>query len=701
MALGNPQEELSIFDAVDQLSSMTEIDIQGFEAKPTKIIQKVDWRDPKQIVHNQEIVKKCFRVIHHYLQRLYEQNKEQFKEPETQRGIQAIMVLAKEAAQKLDKYTQLFQAGVSRIKEYQDLQHFYLNKVMQKFQESLEKEESWKEMVKEAETGVLGAEKRGLKDLETVRRDQHYELFLIKNENGLPYFNRNLLLHIKLIGEFDEVLASLDAEDPFLRFREIQDLDVHVGAKEIVELARPHIDEFYKEAMHFKDRGFVSSINKALMALLLTANPVNLIGNVKGKSCLSYYADFHFYLREAISSPAYVRLIAFPPEPSDNFSHMMMNLAHALCCFFFLRVGDYKRAAQFIHKFIEREPVSSEGAHMWEAFLSQDEQLRTHLKSFPHGPVLKILDAFRKGEKNEGFDPIKQENYPLQLFSFFQADIHVSLLRIPSPTKQLFINQIEVVPEFIGFLRYLKEASQKHLLINLQDRTSWEESGRSTVLENLQMEDEFAGTLIVITLPKNTDFYLQAGQYQELGDAHAFQKELFQQMLTPNGGYFFPPGIERAEFEGWVPVLIAKIHAHFFNEKKLLSRKERLCFIEIFYQFFLLKLVEITHCGSMSFTCKDEVDTGAAANACFFSFLRLMTNSKAWTEEEKDFVLWMFYYFALMVRERALDSGHFNRIVTSLAALHSKLLESRKMITDEFISFYNTLDFNKIQIQKS
>ena len=99
MALGNTQEELSIFDAVDQLSSMAEIDLEEGGVRPSKIIAKVDWRDPRQTAHNEEIVKKCFRVVHHYLQSLYQQNKEQFKEPETQRGIQAIMVLAKEAAQ--------------------------------------------------------------------------------------------------------------------------------------------------------------------------------------------------------------------------------------------------------------------------------------------------------------------------------------------------------------------------------------------------------------------------------------------------------------------------------------------------------------------------------------------------------------------------------------------------------------------------
>ncbi|HSX11983.1 MAG TPA: hypothetical protein VLF61_00640, partial [Rhabdochlamydiaceae bacterium] len=134
MALGKHQEEFSILEAIDYLSSMSEVD----QVEPSKII-KINWLDPSQTGQNQEVVRQTFKVVHRYLEDLYEKNRPQLKEVETQRGIQAIMVLAKEAAQKLDKYTQLFKEvhgpqGVSRLKEYQSLQHFYLSKIMQKFQ---------------------------------------------------------------------------------------------------------------------------------------------------------------------------------------------------------------------------------------------------------------------------------------------------------------------------------------------------------------------------------------------------------------------------------------------------------------------------------------------------------------------------------------------------------------------------------------
>lgn len=706
MALGKHQEELGILEAIDYLSSMAEVDAYP-EETPSKVV-KVNWLDPNQISEHQEVVKQTFKVIHKYLEDLYDKNKLLLQEPETQRGIQAIMVLAKEAAQKLDKYTGLFKEvhgkeGVSRLKEYQVLQHFYLNKIMQKFQESLEKEQSWKETIKEAEAGVLDHQKKELKDLEMVRRDEHYELFLIKNESGFPYFNRNLLAHIKLVGEFDRFLTAFETEDPFLRFREIQDHDVYEGAKEILDLARPHIDEFYKEGMHLKDKALVSSINKALMALMLTASANNLLENVQGKSCLSFYADFHFYLREAISSPAYSRLIAFPPDPSDNFSHMLMNLAHALCCFFFFRIPHDKTTMEFIHKLIDKKPQKISGPQMWEAFLSDDEQLRRKLKDFPNGPILKTLDFFQKDEVKDGFDPIKQENYPLQLFNFFQENYHITLLRIPCPTKQLLVNQAEIIPEFKGLLRYFVETNVKHLLINLQDRTDpLGEQARSFALENLQYDPEFSTNLIVITLPKHTDFYLQLNRYENQSSAAEFLQLFKEQFLNPEAsGFFFPESIKIGQLQEWIANAMQQVHKSIFNSSEILSQKQRLCFIEIFYQFFLLKIVENMNCGSMSFISKDALDTGAAASACFFSFLRLMADSRPWSEEEKDFVLWMFYYFSLMVRERAIDSHHFNRVITALAALHYKLQEDRNEIINNFSRFYNDFDFNKIKIQRS
>jgi len=62
-----------------------------------------------------------------------------------------------------------------------------------------------------------------------------------------------------------------------------------------------------------------------------------------------------------------------------------------------------------------------------------------------------------------------------------------------------------VIEEFKGFLRHIemKKGVEKHLLFNLQDRTSWEEHARCQALEDLEHHAEFNNQLVVVTLPKN------------------------------------------------------------------------------------------------------------------------------------------------------------------------------------------------------
>ena len=132
------------------------------------------------------------------------------------------------------------------------------------------------------------------------------------------------------------MLIDVQGEDPFLKMRTVHDKDLHVSAKEILRLPTPYIDEFYKEAMHYKEKPFVSNLNKSLMALMLCANPRNLSQNTLGKTALTYYSDFHYYLRQALASDEYQRYVSLPIEKQEPFFHALINLSHMLCCFSFL-----------------------------------------------------------------------------------------------------------------------------------------------------------------------------------------------------------------------------------------------------------------------------------------------------------------------------------------------------------------------------
>ena len=710
--------EFSVMDAVDHLSSMAEVDLQiPLEAivQEKKVAEKIElsnWRDPDQAIQNQSLVKETFRTLHHYLEQLYEKDKDQLKDPETQKGVHAIMVLAGEAAQKMDKYTSLFKGaygkeGVAHLKEYQDLQQFYLTKIMTKFHEALEKEEAWQAEWQGATEDFVDIQRRGLKDLETVKRDREYELFYVRREDGRPFFNRNLLRHIRLVGEADEIVRDPKVEDPLLTTESLQERGVQESARQMLGMAQLYIDAFYREAMPHKNRQLVACLNKGLMALMMSAR----IAPVKSgdKTCVNYFGDFHRFLREAMTCAEYKKYLSTPPDSSERLAHTLLNLLHALCCFFFMNVRSRQEVISFIHRLIKRaeerrgekakEEKSEKALSMWNTLLNQDENIRYLLKQYPNGPLVKTLGMLREGQVREGFDPLLHQNLPTQMFDLVVDAIHVSCLRLPSPTKQESVNKAEAVEEFQGLLRYLKALPEphKHLLINLQDRTSWREHARSQVLEDLQKEQEFAQVLSVVTLPKDTAFYYQEEPYANLTQASWFIDQFKEQIESQEAcGFSLPMKME--ELNPFIHQCLTMIHRLFFAGKEHLERAERLSFIEIFYNFFTLKLIELVNPDSMSFTCKDAVDTSAAATASFFAFLRLLSSSTPWSQEERDFLLWTLYSSALIVRERAVDAQRLNYMVSGLSILHAQLEKEHDAVIKALSTLYKPTMFEKMEL---
>jgi hypothetical protein len=708
--------ELSVIEAVNHLSNMAELDLTVPKEKTVAMghtdeqisekLHGLSWHDPAYYSYNQERVKETFQILFKYMQELYEKDKGQLRDAETQRGIQALMLLAGEAAQKIDKFTQIFQGeSVTELKEFKELQHFYLTKVVQRFQTLPEAEEKW------AEEWGTGEEGQALIDLESVRRDKNYELFLIRKEDGRPYFNKVLLHHLQLVGQFENLLVDGEKEGLFSRIEMIQDREVHTSAKEILGLASAYLDEYFKESLKFKQMGFVSSINKAVMGLMLAANSRNLISNTTGKSSLQYYADFHRYLRQALTSSEYLRFMAHPPGHAERFLHKLINLSHVLCASFFLRMSSRKDMVAFIRMLIEKGAKGSETQSqtssplsLWNTLIDYDQNIRHLLKLYPNGPLMKALQLFQNDVQLSGFDPIRQQNWPGQIYTLFGQDIHVSCIRLASPTSQQLINQAQVIEEFTVFLRNLGPAgkNQRYLLIDLQDRTSWHEHARCTALEEVQKNSELAHSLVVVTLPKNTDFYFQAGSYFELNNAQEFIQQFEEQIASgPQCGFYFPTGLDLKEIKRFSQAALQTIHTLFFAGKETLLHKNRLDFIEIFYMLFILKLIEMVQPDLLSFTCKDGVDTGAAANAELFSLLRMMNDRSNWSKQEQDFLLWMIYASSLSMRQRAMDFQRFERMVSALAVINAEIEAQHEQTTSACSKLFSVPFFKDFKVKES
>lgn len=715
---------ISVIEAMDNLTHMAELDVNSTpaaiqkerveltEEQVSEQLLSLSWQNPEYAVYNRERVKETFHVILNYLKQLYTKDKGHLRDLQTQRGIQAIMILAKEAAEKMDQFTAFFKGekeeSITQIKEYQDLLHFYENKILQRFQLAPETGTSWhEEWAGHAEGELLDIQRQGLKDLETIRKDREYELFLIRKDDGRPFFSKDLLRRLRLVGEFDEAVWEKEGEDLFLKAKLAVDRERHLSAKEILHLAAPYIDDYYKEAFKHKDKEFIGAINKALMALMLAANSQNLMQNVKAKSSLHYYMDFQFYLRQALGSSEYRKMALHPSKPEEKLSVTLLHLSHTLSTCFFMRSVAQVEMMNFIHQLIEKIEVGSVATSprhaltLWDTLAEEDHKLRAWLKAASHGPILKAIGLFRSENQLTGFDPLAQGNMPMQLYTLIGAEMHISCLKLPSPVRQEYINKATVVEEFCGFLNALdgQQKGQLHLLINLQDRTSWQEHARCIALEEIHKKNERPHSLVVVTIPKNTDFYWQSGDYTQLTGAAEFIAQFQEQLKSAEVcGFHLPSECKSQAFQRFSNEAMQVIHSLFFKGQSTLTHKNRLDFIEIFYLLLFLKLIEDCKPDSLSFTCKDAIDRGAVASAEFYCFLKLMNSLSPWSQEEKKFVQWLLYSSSLYLRERAVDFLYFSRMISAFNTLQETLEAQQEKAVQELSKLFHLPFFKDLKI---
>lgn len=706
------EDDISIMEAVDNLSSIAELNPEEVEAERGEERTRVlKWLSPKKTGDELAEVKRSFKAVHNYLKKVYGKDAKSIKDQEMQRGIHAIMVLAGEAVEKIDKCSSLFakahgvEMKLSASKEYQDLQKFYHDKIIKRFKESLESEDAWLAEWT-AEKDVKDIERVGLKDLETVKRDREYELFYLRDDEGNPFYNKNLLRHIKLVSDFDEIAFSDLHEDPLLKVKVVQDKDANETAKELLEEVGKEAKDFFHDALKFKEHQLVCFVNMALMALLMASNERHLMKQTFGKTCLSYFSDFQFYLREAFLCPQYGKTVELAAGERDRLLHATIELQHALCHALFLRKGLKSDMGAFVYNLIHtaeegKEDVKHKGSILsfFTHLLECHDDIEDILRKYPNGPLFKTLDVFRDQDAIVGFDPYKQENLPSRVYQFGNTHLGTTVLRMACPTKQERIDQAYVIEEFIGFLRSLcmKKEKKKLLIFNFQDRTNWKEIARCEAIESLQSDAEYAKHIWVVTLPKSTDFYLQIDEYVRETNAKNFLKQLMEQVGSfEECGFSFPRGITKKEITAFTQKILPLIHEHFFDTKESLTRKNRLDFIEIFYHFLQLKVLEIIKPEYTSFLCKDSLDIGAAANASFFGFTKIISKDPSFSEEDKDLMLWMVYAPSLFVRERPIDIQRLNRLVSFLTITTVLFEEKRSKILKDFEPLFEKKTFDTL-----
>ena len=332
----------------------------------------------------------------------------------------------------------------------------------------------------------------------------------------------------------------------------------------------------------------------------------------------------------------------------------------------------------------------AENISFWNSLLQKDDNYRRYLKQFPNGPLVKLAEDLEAlGSENLAFDPLMLDNIPQKLFDILENDKKIEVLHLPCPTHQDQISKAVVIDEFLGFLRELSDEKGKYLLINLQDTTSLREQARSKALVDLQKRAEFNSVLTVITLSKSSSFYNQIDEYAYLSASDQFIYKLKELLLSKEDkGFFLPTNYHNKRFEDFIDTSCDFILETFFFGKKDLSKQERKDFIELFYHFLILKIIEIEQPEFLSFTCKDAVDVGSSLSASFFSFIKLLS-APSWNDADIDFLLYVIYEPALLIRRRAIEPETLIRHLSCMALFesHIKGLKKgmRKLYSSDFL----------------
>lgn len=699
-------DTLSIVDAIDNVTNMADLDvvtIQEFkrsieEGKEVYFFSR--WLD----LHNDEAtienIKATLRVIHEYLKESAKLDREKIKDDKTQKGIRAIMVLVDEAAHKIDRWTELFshktvERSVKEFKEYQDLKEFYHKKLLKKIRSKEEEKDLWLDSLEEEMAALSSAEEKGLKDLQTVKEDKEYELFLIKKEDGKPFFNRNLLRHIKLVHDFDVVLFAEFSEDPFLQMQKIREKTALESAKELRLRIDNELKTFIKAYPYLKNSEFYTRLTQAFYALVLATSPNNLSEKQAKKGCDQYFADFCYHLCNGFVSSDYRALSDFHFEQMNQLMQGLMHFGYKLCLELFHHVESKGPMMGLLNNLMGRigkgeKEKFVENNQMWTGFLEGNVHLRNVLSKYPNGPLFKLLDHFHLAE-DSSFEPLMQKHYPNLLYHIQSSRWSIEVLKVPSPTRQEVINKAEGSLPFLSYLKalpLLKDHS-KVFFMNLQDRTSWQDAARCQYVESLNTQAQYRNKFEVATIAKDTSFYHQNEDYLRLQEASDFKKLLKEQIHSAQEcGFYFVEDIDPKHLREFVEPCVELIHRHFFVGKETLSRKNRLDFIELFYNFLMLKLIDIKKPSLLIFSCKDGVDTSSTTSAGFYGFLKIFSEDNSWSQEEADFFLWMMHSSALLARERAVRQERFERIAQALMIAQAELELNRAQIIKDFEKLY-------------
>lgn len=307
-----------------------------------------------------------------------------------------------------------------------------------------------------------------------------------------------------------------------------------------------------------------------------------------------------------------------------------------------------------------------------------------------------------RGTLNISFDPNMQTNVPYVL-----ADVAVGqnnscrLLRMGTPTIEGFVGEATVVPEFSAFLDGLETEGKQHLYISLQSpipKAMGSEIGRHKALV-AEAETKHSNTLLMCSLAQDSDFYKHPMGKDDVPSVD-FRAELLRRMTQEPevGGFYFSPALrdKLPNLNHQMERLFDAVLENVFFGSAQLSLKDRQDFIEVFYAFLSLYLVNATGVATANITCKDAIDRASKGNTLLLQLAAVVSGKEKDLEIQR-VIQTTCHAPAFLVKKRPIVRKRMQRLLPVLQRFQDdRVCENiRAMGTDWWTSHDNPIQVAK------
>lgn len=225
------------------------------------------------------------------------------------------------------------------------------------------------------------------------------------------------------------------------------------------------------------------------------------------------------------------------------------------------------------------------------------------------------------GHINVNFDPHLQGNVPYIYDKLNMGKKTVTLMRMGTPTIEGCTGAAQIIEEFRGYLQHCVANHKIHLYISLQnDRmksvlkgdVAGDESGRNQAIKDIQKE--FSNNFFVVVLAHDSNFYKQAGIHNKNQNTEEFFTVFKSELFGDDTGFYFPEAW-KDDLKPIVDKLLKLVLNTSFENKEELTRQEKQDFIQIFYAYLALILIDYSKADNANITCKDAIDRAGMLNA--------------------------------------------------------------------------------------